>query len=404
MKIKNNSLYMRRVFVTGIGVISALGDNVASNHRALVSGDCGLSKAELVKTKYADLLHFGEVKVENDTLIQRFSINDKGITRTSLLALQACNEAITDAALSQQQIASFDTALIVANTVGGMCLTDELFNDSNTKTEGSPFLASYDNGSVTLFLQQRYGIKGVCNTINTACSSSANAIMYGARLIQHGIVKRAIVGGADSLAKFTINGFNSLGILSSEFCRPFDETRNGLNLAEGAGFLILEAESDVKNKKVYAELTGYANTNDAYHASTLSPEGEGAYQAMTQALALATLSPEKIGFINTHGTGTENNDLVESVALKRVFQTVPAFASSKSKIGHSLGASGGIEAVFSLLAMNHQEVYPSLHFETAIPETGLIPVLKTHSANISHVMCNSFGFGGNCSSLVFSKV
>src|ERR1700730_15848493 len=155
-----------------------------------------------------------------------------------------------------------------------MFVTYELYHDANKIDEGSVFLASYECSSVALFLQARYGLKGIVNTINTACSSSANAIMYGARLIRHGLARRAIVGGVDSLAKFTINGFNALHILSSEICTPFDKDRKGLNLGEGAAFLVLEKEEDTKNRKLYAELSGYGNSNDAFHPSSISEQGD----------------------------------------------------------------------------------------------------------------------------------
>ncbi len=394
---------MSRVVVTGLGVISALGDSVFSNHDALVKGTCGISAGELVKSKYTESLRFGEVKIENEKLKSLFGISDPGATRTSLLALHALDEAICDCGLDPSQISSYDTALIGASTVGGMCQTDELYLDAKSETVGSAFMASYDCASVTLFLRERYGIKGVTNTINTACSSSANAIKYGTQLISNGYAKRAIVGGVDSLAKFTINGFNSLGILSPGFCRPFDRERNGLNLGEGAAFLVLEREDDVKNRKTYCYVSGYCNSNDAFHPSSLSENGEGPYRAMKGALERASLSPAEIGFVGTHGTGTENNDEVESKAMMRIFDKVPPFASAKSKIGHTLGASAAVEAVFNIIALHNGEIYPSLNFTNAIESTGLRPVAATRKLNLHHVMSNSFGFGGNCTSLIFSK-
>lgn len=394
---------MSRIVITGIGVISALGDSVESNHSALVKAKCGLSSLQLFKTVYSDLLKFGEIKIENEQLKKRLNINIKGITRTSLLALHALDEAVNNSKLEKSQIASYDTALIIANTVGGMCLTDELFRDANSKENASEFVASYDCGSTTLFLQNKLGIKGVCNTINTACSSSANAIMFAARLINNGYAKRAIVGGVDSLAKFTINGFNSLGILAPQSCKPFDKDRNGLNLGEGSAFVVMEKESDALHKNVYAVLSGYYNSNDAFHPSSLSDNGDGPFLAMQGALKTANLSPSQIGYVNTHGTGTENNDEVESKALLRIFDKVPAFASTKSKIGHCLGAAAAIESVFSIMALKNQEIYPSLNFSIPIDSTGLTPQLEYKTHSFDNVMTNSFGFGGNCSSLIFSK-
>ncbi|MBK7147487.1 MAG: beta-ketoacyl-[acyl-carrier-protein] synthase family protein [Bacteroidetes bacterium] len=394
---------MSRVFVTGIGIVTPLGFSLFENHSALREGRSGLSNLEHFSSRFATLLPFGEVKISNEELREKNEVTDSGVTRTTLLALHAFADAIADSKMDLSVLQSLDTALINGNTVGGMCLTDELYQDANHREVGSEYLNSYDLGSVNLFLAQRYGIKGVVNTFNTACSSSANAIMYGARLLRHGFAKRAIVGGADSLAKFTINGFNSLNILSAEPCRPFDANRSGLNLGEGAAFLVLEKEEDVTDKYVYGEVSGWANTNDAFHPSSLSDNGEGPYLAMKQALQVANLQPQQIGYINTHGTATENNDEKESIAMKRLFESVPAFSSTKSNIGHTLGAAGAVEAVFCLLQLQQQEVYKSLNFESPIPETGLIPVLDYSKATLHHVMSNSFGFGGNCSSLIFSK-
>ena len=394
---------MSRVVVTGLGVISALGNSVTANHDSLIKGVCGITAADLIRSKYSQTLRFGEVKIEDEKFRELLSANDPGITRTSLLALHAITEAIADSGVSDVALMSYDTALIGASTVGGMSQTDELYRDAKSEKTGSPFISSYDGASVTLFLRERFGIKGVVNTINTACSSSANAIMYGAQLIKNGLAKRAIVGGVDALAKFTINGFNSLGILSAGLCKPFDRDRNGLNLGEGAAFLVLEREEDAQNKKRYCTVAAYCNSNDAFHPSSLSEKGEGPVNAMNGALVKAALSPAEINYISTHGTGTENNDEVESRAMISVFNEVPPFASAKSKIGHTLGASGAIEAVFSILSLVNEEVYPSLNFSVPIESTGLIPVVETRKKEMSHVMSNSFGFGGNCSSLIFSK-
>jgi 3-oxoacyl-(acyl-carrier-protein) synthase len=392
-----------RIVVTGIGVITALGNSAAANREALKKAQCGISFLEMFPSRYAEVLRFGEVKMTNEHLKEKFKVLDSGVTRTSLLAFHAFEEALHNSGLTKDQLTSYDTALIGANTVGGMCLTDELYHDANNDKEGSPFISSYDIGSVNLCMQQRYGIKGIGNTINTACSSSANAIMYGARLIKHGLAKRAIVGGTDSLAKFTINGFNSLHILSPEECRPFDANRQGLNLGEGAAYLVLEKEEDAVGKKIYAVLSGYCNASDAFHPSSLSDEGDGPYLAMHGALQSANLRSDQINFVNAHGTGTVNNDEVESIAMVRLFETVPPFASSKSNTGHTLGGSGAIEAVYSILNIEHQELYPSLHFQTPIESTGLKPLLNYVQQPVHHVMSNSFGFGGNCSSLIFSK-
>ncbi len=399
-----------------MGIISAIGHSVAENHSALAAGNCGITVSAGLSSRYSGILPFGAIGIRTDELIEKFKPTDAGITRTTLLTLHAFADALEDARLSREQLGAFDTALVGGTTVGGMCLSDELYRDSNggggsasgTETEGSgarsAYLSSYDGAAAFLYLQDRYDLHGLVTTINTACSSSANAIQYGARLIKNGLARRAIVGGADSLAKFTINGFNALQILSPEICRPFDQHREGLNLGEGAAFLVLEKEEDLAGKKVYAEVSGYCNANDAFHPSSLSAEGDGPYAAMKGALECAHLNREQIGFINAHGTGTDNNDVAESRAMIRLFGEPPAFASTKSNTGHTLGASGAIEAVYSILSLFHQELYGSLNFASPIVGTGLVPVQGYQKKSLQHVMSNSFGFGGNCTSLIFSKV
>jgi 3-oxoacyl-(acyl-carrier-protein) synthase len=386
-----------------MGIITAIGNNVAENRDALINGRTGISDLTLFPSKYAGVLPCAEIRITTESLKEKLNAFEPGVTRTSLLSLHALKEAIEDAGLTHEELAQESTALIGASTVGGMCLTDELYHDANKSDNGSEFLASYDCGSVNMYLQERYKIGGIINTINTACSSSANAIMYGARLIKNGLAKKVIAGGSDSLAKFTINGFKSLHILSDEMCRPFDKDRKGLNLGEAAAFIILEKEEDIAGRKVYAEVSGYGNSNDAYHPSSISDDGDGPYLSMKEALNVAGLKENEISFINAHGTATENNDETESRAMIRLFATPPPFASTKGYTGHTLGAAGAVEAVYSILNLYHQELYPALQFSNPIESTGLTPQLSYVPATLKHIMSNSFGFGGNCSSLIFSK-
>jgi 3-oxoacyl-(acyl-carrier-protein) synthase len=395
---------LSRIFITGMGLISAIGDSVEENRNSLQQAKTGISHIRYLETAWAGKLPSAEVRHKTDELNRKiFEQPDPSITRTSLLALHAACEAIRDSGLTSAELKSPETGLVGATTVGGMCLTDELYHDALAKENGTAYLSSYDYASVTMAIQKRFGIGGETATINTACSSSANAIIYGARLIRHGFARRAIVGGAESLAKFTINGFNALNILSSKPCAPFDRDRSGLNLGEGAAFLVLEKEDDLKGRKAYAELTGFGNKNDAYHPSSSSPEGLGPYLSMQDALSYSQLRAGDIDYINAHGTGTENNDETESRAMLRLFEKIPPFSSTKSFTGHTLGAAGAIEAVYAVLNIIHQEIYPSLSFLFPIPATGLIPVTHFEKRTLKHVMSNSFGFGGNCSTLIFSK-
>lgn len=389
-----------------MGVISAIGRNVEENRISLQKGQTGIGKAQLMTSRYVDVFPFGEVPYSTETLMEMAGIaGEKGITRTDILATVAFQEAIAASKITSEEIAAMDTAFISASTVGGMSMTDELYRDGNKIGEPSDYLSSYICGAHTLKLANRYGMKGPSTTFNTACSSSANSIMFGAKLIKSGRVKRAIVGGSDGLAKFTVNGFNALRILSPRPCMPFDKDRSGLTLGEGAAFLILEAEELVGDKKIYGEVTGYGNTNDAFHPSSISEDAIGIIGSISQALEVANLKPEQIDYINAHGTGTENNDISEMFGLNKVFEKIPPYQSTKPYTGHTLAAAGGIEAVFSLLAMQNSELYPSLNCVNPIEEYNASPIRNyQNNYEIKHILSNSFGFGGNCSSVILSKV
>jgi len=219
-------------------------------------------------------------------------------------------------------------------------------------------------------------------------------------------MERIICGGTEALSKFTINGFNALMILDPSHCRPFDNSRKGLNLGEGAAYLVLESEreAEARGATPLAEVLGYGNANDAFHQTASSPEGTGAYEAMRLALASAGISPAQIDYINAHGTATENNDLSESTGLKRIFgERVPAFSSTKPFTGHTLAAAGSIEAVYSILSIQNGIVWPNLNFSQPIIETGLTPAVAVTKQSIDRVLSNSFGFGGNTSSLIISR-
>jgi 3-oxoacyl-[acyl-carrier-protein] synthase-1 len=214
-----------------------------------------------------------------------------------------------------------------------------------------------------------------------------------------------VAGGVDALCKFTLNGFASLKILDNAACRPLDESRAGLNLGEGAGYIVLERKTD-DAPTPYCRLAGYANVCEAFHQTASSPEGHGPFEAMRQALEIAGIAPEAVDYINFHGTGTPNNDLAEGNAVKRLFaKKTPFLSSTKAFTGHTLGAAGGIEAVLSVLSVKHGLLYPNLNYTLPIAEHGLTPVTAfRQGAGIKVVLSNSFGFGGNDSSLLFSKL
>jgi 3-oxoacyl-(acyl-carrier-protein) synthase len=394
-----------KVFITGFGCISPIGFNYQENLRNLQSEKDGIDKSAYLKSRYASIKNFGEVKADTLSLQKELHLeNIAGLTRTDILAIKAFREAIESSKLSPAEISSRDTAFISASTVGGMCNTDEIYSDANFQSSGSEFVNSYPYSRHTLRISSMYHLKGITNTINTACSSSSNAIMMGMRLIRSGRAKRAIVGGAESLAKFAVNGFNSLQILAENKCKPFDVTRDGLNLGEAAAYLVLEAEDICSNKERWGRVAGAGNSNDAFHPSALSDNATGVIKCMERALADANLLPAEIDYINAHGTGTQNNDQVELTGFTKMFQKVPPFSSTKSYTGHTLAASGALEAIYCMFSLRYNELYPNLHTVQPIEGCGSSLVRQyTPGVSLEYIMSNAYGFGGNCTSLVFAK-
>lgn len=394
------------VYVAGTGVISAIGNNTAENLAALENEKAGMDEMHFLDSVHRQRLPVAEVKYSNEELAAIAGI-PSSISRTALLSTIAAKEALNDADI--ENFAALRTGFISANTVGGMDKTENFFPDflSDNSKGRLREVVNHECGAVTEIVADALGIKNYISTISTACSSSANSIFCGARLIKQNILDVVIAGGTDALAKFTLNGFNTLMILDQQYCQPFDENRRGLNLGEGAGYVVLVSEkiANTLHKKPTSLLSGYCNANDAYHQTASSPDGTGSYLAMKGALAKSKLNPRDINYINLHGTGTQNNDIAEGTAIKLLFDPqYPAMSSTKSFTGHTLGASGGIEAVYSVLAIQHGLIYPNLRFQTQMRELPFAPVTKFSKGNkIDHVLSNSFGFGGNCTSLIFSK-
>ncbi len=393
-----------KAYVVGLGVVSAIGNSVAENLHALAISHSGIGPLTLLSSQLK--LPVGEVKLSNEDLSKRLAYKRKNTSRTALLGILAAREALQNAMLSLKH---WRTGLISATTVGGMDKTENFFIDfiQNPQRGRLRDVVDHECGSSTERIADELGVKNFIATINTACSSSINAVIYGARLIQHGHLDVVIAGGTDALTKFTLNGFNSLMILDKEPCRPFDASRAGLNLGEGAGFLVLVSEKVLQAEKAkpFGFVAGFGNTNDAFHQTASSPEGRGSFSAMQHALKMGELKPEAIDYINLHGTGTKNNDSSEGAAIQRLFDsTVPRLSSTKAFTGHTLGASGGIEAVYSMLAIQNGCVFPNLRFANPIPEMNFTPQQTfERDLPIRNVLSNSFGFGGNCSSIIFSK-
>ncbi|MEO7531063.1 MAG: beta-ketoacyl-[acyl-carrier-protein] synthase family protein [Sediminibacterium sp.] len=395
------------IFIAGIGAITAIGNNIAECLSAFETSRPGMGPITYLETIHKSSIPVAEVKKSNEELAICSGL-PAHTSRTALLSSIAAKEALHNAGIDH--FLSLRTGFISANTVGGMDLSEKFFADflSSPNMGKLRDVVNHECGRVTELVADQLNIRNYTSTISTACSSSANAIFFGARMIMHDMLDVVIAGGTDALTKFTLNGFNSLLILDRDYCKPFDNERTGLNLGEGAGYVVLVSDkvaASLQNGPL-CKLSGYQNANDAYHQTASSPDGTGSFLAMTGALQRSGLQASAIDYINLHGTGTQNNDLAEGTAIKRVFgESYPPISSTKSFTGHTLGASGGIEAAFSVLSVQKGILYPNLRFKTPMEELGLVPQTSfSKDQNIRHVLSNSFGFGGNCSSLIFSKL
>ncbi|WP_338732106.1 beta-ketoacyl-[acyl-carrier-protein] synthase family protein [Mangrovimonas cancribranchiae] len=394
------------VAITGMGIISAIGNNVTENYQSLINAQKGISRVKKINTNHVNDIMVGEIAFTNSEMEQQLQLpKTNNYSRTALLGALAAKEAVKNARI--KDINKYKTGFISATSVGGMDMTEKYYYDYLENPETQKYIEGHHAGDSTQKIAEQLGINNsLVTTISTACSSAANAIMLGARLIKSGKLDRVIVGGSDCLSKFTINGFKTLMILSDTYSTPFDDNRKGLNLGEAAAFLVLESDKvvEAENKPVLAYVKGYGNANDAFHQTASSDHGDGATLAMEQALNVAGYAPGDIDYINAHGTATGNNDLSEGRAIIRVFGNhVPDFSSTKAYTGHTLAAAGAIEAVYSVLALQNNIIYPNLNFKTQMKEFNITPQLTLKEKPLKTVLSNSLGFGGNCSTVIFSK-
>ena len=398
---------MTRIVVTGMGMITAIGKDTGENLESLKSRRHGVGSLSLLDTIHKDELLAAEIKLTNDELAAMSGIADgERYTRTSLLGLIAASQAYESGIARYGKTDNTKTAVVSTTTVGGMDKTEKHYRDFLESSKYSHFVYTHDCSDSTRQICDHLGIRHINSTLSTACSSSINAILIAAKMIKHGLANRIIAGGTDALSKFTLNGFNTLMILDKEHCRPFDASRTGLNLGEGAAYIVLESEASAKkdNKEIFCEISGCANANDAYHQTASSPDGYGPYLAMKEALDVSGLKPSQIDYINAHGTGTDNNDLTEGLAIEKIFAPdIPPVSSTKPYTGHTLAAAGVVDAIYSILSIQQQLIFPNLNFSKKIEELSFEPVRELQLAKLDHVLTNSFGFGGNDSSLVLSK-
>lgn len=386
--------------ITGIGVITAPGSGVDEIWTTIAAGQSGLKPLTLFQSPRYGQIPVGEISQDLTALGAPLHGS-----RSDRLAWLAARDAIHSAHLNPKE-APDRTGVLLGSSVGGTFDTERFLTALIKRRKMLPRPTRFHECSAPVdIVANAFGLLGPSFAISTACSSGALAIATAAELIQSGQADVMLAGGTDSLSHTTWAGFHSLLLVDSQGCRPFDVARGGMSFGEGAAVLILEAEEHARKRgaKILARLTGWGASCDAHHVTAPHPDGAGALAAMQSALRRAQLAPADIGYVNAHGTGTRDNDVAEGKALKSLFgENVPPFSSTKRFFGHALAASGAIEAVVCIEALRRQQLPANPGFTKADPAIGLTPVTETRAAKLTHVMSNSFGFGGNNAVLIFS--
>jgi len=391
------------VLITGCGIVSAIGLDCGQVLDSLMANRTGVAPLKYLKTGHTEF-PVGEVKKSDAEMAQMLGIAPgTATTRTSLMGMIALKEALAGAGLDNYDLRK--VGFVSGTTVGGMDMSEQFYLDFIENNDRNEYIGIHDCGSCSEMIADHFGDFSFVTTISTACSSAANAIELAADMIRLGEADIVVAGGCECITKFHLNGFNTLMILDHEICRPFDATRAGLNLGEGAAYVVLESAASAARRGVKAQaiLSGYGNACDAFHQTASSPDGEGAFLAMKKAFDMSGLKPGDIGYINAHGTGTPNNDQSESQAMMRIFgENMPPVSSTKSLTGHTTSASGSIEAVICVLALQNGITPVNYGWKNPM-EDGIVPNMQLiPDRKPQHVVCNSFGFGGNDSSLILS--
>ena len=395
----------RRPVITGVGIISSIGNNRSETITSIFDGISGLAPLTLYPSPRYGHYPVGQVRADLDALT-------KGAVRGSRSDKMAC-AAMREAA-EQADLPAFlpkldpsRVAVVLGATVGGTLDSEEfLWALMRRGAMRCGRLRYHECASAAELCATQLPASGPTMTTSTACSSGGMAIAMAAEMIVAGDADVVVAGGNDSLCRLTVNGFGSLLLLDQNGCRPFDATRVGISLGEGAGVVVMESADQAGRRGVAirARVSGWGGTCDAHHATAPDPDGAGALRAMSTALDRAGLAPEQIDYLNAHGTGTPDNDRAESKAVRALFgATIPPISSTKRFYGHALAASGAIEAGICVEIIERGVLPRNLGCETPDPELGFVPLLEERACDVTHVMTNSFGFGGNNVSLVLSK-
>ena len=406
-------------YVTGIGVVSPLGEDIKTYWSNLISGKSGIGQITLCDPSEFPSKIAGEVKTfQPENYINKKEL--KRMARFSQMAVAASALAIENSNLSLTTKEKDSTAVIIGNGNGGFPELE--YNARLQVTKGETKISPYFIPMIlpnmaAANISRIFGFKGFSSTVVTACAASTQSIGDAAQLINNGLCDVVLAGGCEAgVSKLGLGGFSALRALSTnndnpeKASRPFDLLRDGFVPAEGAGILVLESEEHAlkRNANILCEIIGMGVSSDAYHPVQPDPEGTGAILAMKRAIKNANINIEDIDYINAHGTSTPLNDACETLAIKKTFKELAydiPISSTKSMIGHALGGAGALEAIATILSIINQKAPPTINLENPDPECDLnyIPN-KAQDIKIKHAMSNNFGFGGQNASIIIKKV
>jgi 3-oxoacyl-[acyl-carrier-protein] synthase II len=397
----------KRVVITGMGIFCSIGKNVGEFLQSLKEGRSGIGPISLFDTsKYPSRIGAEIREYQPKEFFGKREL--KKLSRTDQFALIAAEEAVKKSSINSYT--SEEVGICLGAGAGGMFEAEAYHREILLKGKSNPslvlpFIPSFTTSRVA----ERFQFSGPRVTVTTACSSSATSIGYGADLIRNGKAKVVLCGGSDALSELTFGGFNSLKAMDPSPCRPFDKTRAGMSLGEGAAILILESldEAVKRGVKIYAEFLGYEIGGEAYHITAPEPTGVAEARIIMGAMEESRVKPSQVDYINAHGTGTPHNDKVETLSIKKVFgkraYSIPV-SSIKSMVGHCLGAAGAVEAVASILSVVHDFIPPTVNHFEGDEECDLDYVPgSSREMKVRVVLSNSFAFGGNCTTLVFGE-
>ncbi|MDP1974517.1 MAG: beta-ketoacyl-ACP synthase II [Alphaproteobacteria bacterium] len=419
---------MRRVVVTGLGLVTPLGCGTNINWTRLIKGDCAIERITHFETDDLNAQIAGCVP-KGDYADGKFNPDEwvspkdqRKMDDFIAYAIAAATQAVDDAGWKPENEEDREaTGVMIGSGIGGLTVLTEgglILNEKGPRKMPPYFIPASLINLASGHVSIKYGFKGPNHAVVTACSTGAHAIGDAARLIMFGDADVMVAGGAEAaVCRVGIAGFCAARALSTGYnndpqhaSRPWDKARDGFVMGDGAGVLVLEEYEHAKKRgaKIYAEVAGYGLSGDAYHITAPSPTGDGAFRAMRNALKRAEITADDLGYINAHGTSTPLGDEIEHLAVKRLLGNAVSkvsMSSTKSAIGHLLGAAGGVEAIYSIMALNHNIMPPTLNLDN--PSDGCDMDLIPHTAKerkLNYVMSNSFGFGGTNASLVFGKI